>query len=159
GRYVNASVEAGAFNTFQLQASAGLGNGADYASAGFHMLTTDGYDVSPDQSAAGVPAVGVRGEAGDKEGDRIATVYLRGGRTLSPALRVDGIARNVNKRSELDGQAFSAPIPGRAYDDASTVSNRQAQFGASATLNLLDDRWTTVLSAAHLDERRRDETT
>src|SRR5262249_32782756 len=45
GHYFNASLEGGDMATFQLQANAGLGNGDDYASVGFHYLTTDGYDV------------------------------------------------------------------------------------------------------------------
>ena len=79
GRYVGVSAEAGSFNTFQLQGNAGFGNGDDYGSIGFHALKSEGYDISPDTTAQGVPTVGLGGKADDKEGNSIATVYLRGG--------------------------------------------------------------------------------
>jgi vitamin B12 transporter len=155
GHYLHASLEGGDMATLQLQANAGFGNGDDYASVGFHYLTTDGYDVSPDTSAQGVPAVGLSGAAGDNEGNKIAAVYLRGGKALSSILRIDGIARYINKDSELDGQAFNFPIPGDAYDDASHVGARQYMLGASGTLSLLDGKWETVASASRVDESRR----
>ena len=159
GHYLNTSLEAGEFSTLQLQGNAGFGNGDDYASVGFHMLTTNGYDVSPDTSAQGVPAVGFGGAAGDSEGNKIATVYVRGGKAFSPAFRVDGIARYLNRDAELDGQAFNFPIAGASYDDASATGTRQWLAGASATLSLLDGRWETIGSASYVDEERRGEGT
>ncbi|MDP3737109.1 MAG: TonB-dependent receptor [Hyphomonadaceae bacterium] len=155
GHYVNASIEAGEFSTVQLQGNTGFGNGEDYASVGFHLLTTDGYDVSPDTTAQGVPAVGLGGVPGDTEGNKVATVYLRGGKAFSPVFRVDGIARYLNKDSDLDGQAFNFPIAGDSYDDASEAELQQFLAGASTTLSLLDGRWETVGSASYVDEKRR----
>jgi vitamin B12 transporter len=158
GTYFNTAIEAGEFSTLQIQGSGGFGNSEDYASAGFHMLTTEGYDSSPDRTAQGVPSVG-GAEPGDDDGNRIATVYLRGGRALSNALRLDGIARYLNKDSELDGQAFGFPIAGLSYDDDSSVEQKQFLLGGSATLSLLDGRWETIASASHLGEQRRNEGT
>jgi outer membrane cobalamin receptor len=124
GEFVSASIEAGELNTLQIQGSGGFGNGEDSASAGFHILTTDGYDTSPDRSAQGVPSVG-GAKPGDKEGNRIANVYLRGGRAFGEVLRIDGIARYLNKDSELDGQSFSPPIAGLSYDDGSSTDHTQ----------------------------------
>lgn len=159
GHYLNASVEGGDFSTFQLQGNAGLGNGEDYASTGFHVLNSDGYDVSPDTSAQGVPAVGFGATPGDKEGNQVATIYLRGGKAFSPIFRIDGIARYLNRNADLDGQAFDFPIAGDSYDDASRTETQQVLAGASATLSLLDGRWETIASASHVDEKRRGEGT
>lgn len=155
GHYVNVALEGGSFNTLQLQGSAGFGDGRDYLSGGFHALTTDGYDVSADTSAAGFGAVGVGGKAGDDEGNRMATVYVRGGKEVTPVFRVDGIARYLNKDSELDGQAFNFPIPSATYDDASDTSHSQFLIGGSGTLSLMDGAWETVFSASYVDEKRR----
>jgi vitamin B12 transporter len=93
GHYAYGNLEAGEMNTYQLQAGGGIGNGSDYGSIGFDLLTTDGYDVSPDTAAQGVPAVGVGGVRGDEEDNLTTTVYLRAGKELAPAFRLDGIAR------------------------------------------------------------------
>jgi len=155
GHYAGVSGEGGSFNTFQLQGNAGFGNGDDYASIGFHALTSDGYDVSRDTTAEGVPAAGLGGRPGDKEGNSIATVYLRGGKAFNDAFRVDGIARYLNKTSDLDGQAYNDPIPGQTYDDASDTRHKQFLAGASATLSLMDGKWEMTASASHVDEKRR----
>ena len=155
GHYVGISAEGGSFNTFQLQGNAGFGNGDDYASIGFHAVTSDGYDISPDTTAQGVPAVGLGANAGDKEGNSVATAYLRGGKAVSDIFRVDGIVRYLNKDTDLDGQAYNDPIPGKTYDDATTSSQKQLLAGASATLSLLDGKWETIGSASYVDEERR----
>lgn len=155
GHYVGASFEGGSFDTFQLQANAGFGNSDDYASVGFHALTSDGYDISPDQTANGVPAVGVGGVPGDSEGNKLAAVYLRGGKAVSDIFRIDGIVRYLNKHSEQDGQAFGFPIAGRTYDDASSTDHNQFVIGASGTLTLMDGKWETIGSASYLGEQRR----
>ncbi len=155
GHYVGVSAEGGSFNTFQLQGNAGFGNGDDYASVGFHALTSDGYDVSPDQTANGIPAVGVGAVPGDSEGNKLAAVYLRGGKAFSDIFRVDGIAGYLNKHSELDGQAYNFPIAGKTYDDASSTDHNQFVIGASGTLTLMDGKWETIGSASYLDEQRR----
>lgn len=155
GHYVGVSAEAGSFGTFQLQGNAGFGNGDDYGSVGFQAVTSEGYDVSPDTSAQGVPAVGLGGSAGDKEGNGIATVYLRGGKAINDVFHVDGIVRYLNKDSDLDGQAYNDPIPGKTYDDGAEMHQKQFVAGASATLSLLDGKWETTGAASYLDEERR----
>lgn len=155
GHYVGVSAEAGSFRTFQLQGNAGFGNGDDYGSVGFQAVTSEGYDVSPDTSAQGIPAVGLGGSAGDKEGNGIATVYIRGGKALNDVFRVDGIVRYLKKDSDLDGQAYNDPIPGKTYDDSAEAHQKQFVAGASATLSLLDGKWETTGAASYLDEERR----
>ncbi|MFT3725443.1 MAG: TonB-dependent receptor [Hyphomonadaceae bacterium] len=159
GTYVNLAAEAGSWNTAQLQGGIGMGDGRDYVSAGFHALSTDGYDVSADHSAVGVTSVGPGNNAGDTEGSDIVTAYLRGGREVTPLFRVDAIARFLTKDSGLDGQAYNFPIAGGTYDDASKTSQDQMLFGGSGTLNLMDGKWQTVLSASYVDEKRRSTST
>ncbi len=155
GHYVSVGAEGGSFNTYQLQGNAGFGSGDDYASVGFHALTSDGYDISRDTTAQGVPAVSLGGRTGDKEGNSIATVDLRGGKAINDTFRINGMARYLNKTSDLDGQAYNDPIPGQTYDDASDTRHKQFLAGASATLSLLDGKWETTGSASYVDERRR----
>jgi vitamin B12 transporter len=155
GPYASGSIEAGEMNTYQLQAGGGFGNGTDYGSIGFHTLTTDGFDTSPSTAALGVPAVGINGVSGDEEDNHLTTAYVRAGKSLSNQLRVDGILRYLHKDSGLDGQAFSAPIAGLAYDDASRTSTDSYLIGGDGTLDLLDGRWTTVASLSYFREERR----
>ncbi len=155
GHYVGVSTEAGSFGTFQLQGNAGFGDGDDYASIGFHAVKSEGYDISPDSAAQGVPAVGLGGKANDKEGNRVATAYVRGGKAINDMFRVDGMVRYLNKDSDLDGQAYNDPIPGQTYDDDTEAHQKQFLAGASATLSLLDGKWITTGSASYLDEERR----
>jgi vitamin B12 transporter len=119
GHYVNASAEVGAFETSDIEASMGFGNGISFASLSLSHIATEGYDTSPDQTANGVPAVGVGAQAGDKEGSEITTINARAGTILTDWLRVNGVARWSASDSELDGQAFGFPIAGRTYDDPS----------------------------------------
>lgn len=153
--YTAASIEAGSFETYEIEAAAGIGNADNYAAVSLNHLTSEGYDVSPDQTANGVPAVGIGGQAGDKEGNVITTINLRGGLLLDDNVRVTGIARYVTKESGTDGQAFGFPIAGRTYDDASETSHEQLTIGASAILDPWDGAWETTLSASHVDESRR----
>jgi len=155
GHYVGASLEGGAFNTMEAEAFGGIGDGDNFATVSLVRLTSDGYDTSPDQTANGVPAVGVGGRPGDKEGNEITTLNLRGGAKLSDMLRVTGIVRYSTRESGLDGQAFGFPIAGRAYDDASATEHEQTLVGASATLDPFNGAWETVFSASHVDESRR----
>ena len=153
--YAAASIEAGSFETFEIEASAGIGNGDDYAAISANHLTSGGYDISPDQAANGVPAVGVGGQAGDREGNTITALKARGGLRLNDSIRISGIARYVTKESEVDGQAFGFPISGQTYDDASETSHEQLTVGASAVIDPWDGAWETTLSASHVDESRR----
>lgn len=159
GTYVHLAAEAGSWNTAQLQGGIGMGDGRDYVSAGFHALSTEGYDMSADHSAVGVTSVGPGNNAGDTEGSDIVTVYLRGGKEITPLFRLDGIARFLTKDSGLDGQAYNFPIAGGTYDDASTTSQDQMLLGGSGTLNLMDGKWQTVASASYVDEKRRSTST
>lgn len=155
GHYTGASVEAGSFNTLELEAFGGFGDGDNYATASLARITSDGYDVSPDQTAAGVPAVGVGGRAGDREGNEVTSFNIRGGVKITDILRATGVVRYVTKESDLDGQAFGFPIAGRTYDDASSTEHEQLMVGASATIDPYAGAWETVFSASHVDESRR----
>lgn len=159
GHYLGASVEAGSFNTLELFGEAGFGDADTYSNISATRITSDGYDVSPDQTANGVPAVGVGASAGDKEANEITSLTARGGMTLSDALKIKGLARYVKSDADLDGQAFDFPIAGRAYDDASSTRHEQIVVGASATIDPFDGFWETTLSASHVDESRRNFTT
>ena len=159
GRYLGASVEGGSFNTLELFAEAGIGNDDTYANISATRITSDGYDVSPDQTANGVPAVGAGARSGDKEGNEITSLTARGGMTISDALKIKGLARYMKSDAELDGQAFNFPIAGRAYDDASSTQHEQVVVGASATIDPFDGFWETTLSASHVDESRHNFTT
>lgn len=155
GHYVNASAEVGAFQTSDIEASAGIGNGAAYASISLNHLASEGYDTSPDQTANGVPAVGVGAQAGDKEGSEITTVNARAGMIVTDYLRVNGVARYTTSDSELDGQSYGFPIAGRTYDDPSRSTHEQLVVGASATFDPWDGAWETVLSVSNVDAKRR----
>ncbi|HOY76248.1 MAG TPA: TonB-dependent receptor [Hyphomonadaceae bacterium] len=155
GHYVNLGAEVGSFQTLQLTANGGVGNGTDYLSGGFQTLRSDGWDISPNGGAMIYPFVGVGGSAGDKEGNQLGTLYVRSGKEISSILRVDGISRFVSKQSDLDGQAYNFPIGGMTYDDASFTDAKQWLVGASATLSLLDGAWNTILSGSYVDEERR----
>lgn len=159
GHYLGASIEAGSFNTVELAVNAGLGDADTYAAISGNWLTSSGYDVSPDQTANGVPAVGVGGRAGDKEGNSATSVNLRGGMPLSDTVHVNGVARYFKSTSELDGQAFGFPIAGRAYDDASGTEHEQMMVGGSAIFDPFAGAWETTLSASWVDESRTSRTT
>lgn len=159
GHYFGASIEAGSFGTVQLAANADIGDTDSYAAISVNWLTSDGYDISPDQTANGVPAVGVGGRPGDKEGNTVASVNLRGGAALSDAWSVKGVARYLKSESDTDGQAFGFPIAGRTYDDASGTDHEQTVVGASATYDPFDGFWETTLSASYVDENRVSRTT
>lgn len=159
GHYVGASIEAGSFNTVELAANAGIGDANTYAGISANWLTSSGYDVSPDQTANGVPAVGVGGKAGDKEGNSILNVNLRGGMPLSDTVRITGVARYAKSKSELDGQAFNFPIGGKSYDDASEIEHEQTMVGGSAVFDPFAGAWETTVSASWVDDSRVSRTT
>jgi vitamin B12 transporter len=149
------ALEGGEQGALQLRGSAGIGNGADYASAAVQALRTEGYDISAETASLGVPFYGAGGTPGDAEGVEVVALMLRGGAALTPRIRVDGLARLLDKTAELDGQSFGFPIAGRTYDDASTSDTRQRLVGGAAELELLDGRWTSVASASFVEEERR----
>jgi vitamin B12 transporter len=153
GHYLGASVEAGSFDTVELAANGGLGDADSYAGISASWLTSSGYDVSPDQTANSVPAVG-GAKAGDKEGNTAASLNLRGGTALSETLRINGVARYFKSTAELDGQAFGFPIAGRTYDDASETEHEQTMIGGAAAFDPFAGAWETTLSASYVDENR-----
>ena len=155
GHYVNASAEVGAFETSDIEASMGFGNGISFASLSLSHIATEGYDTSPDQTANGVPAVGVGAQAGDKEGSEITTINARAGTILTDWLRVNGVARWSASDSELDGQAYGFPIAGRTYDDPSRSTQEQLVLGASATIVPWNGAWETIISVSNVDAERR----
>jgi vitamin B12 transporter len=155
GHYVNASAELGAFKSSDIDASMGFGNGVSFASLSLNHIATDGYDTSPDQTANGVPAVGVGAQAGDKEGSEITTINARAGTILTDWLRVNGVARYSTSDSDLDGQAYGFPIAGRTYDDPSRSTHEQTVLGASATIDPWNGAWETIVSVSNVDAERR----
>ena len=158
GHSFGASVEAGSFDTVELAANAGLGDADTYAAISASWLTSSGYDVSPDQTANGVSAVG-SAKPGDKEGNTAASFNLRGGAAISDTLHINGIARYFKSTAELDGQAFGFPIAGRTYDDASETEHEQTMVGGSAVFDPFAGAWETTLSASYVDESRINRTT
>lgn len=155
GHYVAAGFETGSFGTADLDLSAGIGNGEAFATLSLNRHATAGYDTSPDQTANGVPAVGVGGRAGDKEGTDVTTLNVRAGMTVNDALRINGVARYLTSQADLDGQAYGFPIAGRTYDDASRTEQEQVMLGASATIDPWAGAWETIVSVSHVDENRR----
>lgn len=155
GHYVDASAEVGAFESSDIDASMGFGNGLSFASLSLNHIATEGYDTSPDQTANGVPAVGVGAQAGDKEGSEITTINARAGTVLTDWLRVNGVARYSTADSELDGQAYGFPIAGRTYDDPSRSTHEQVVLGASATIDPWNGAWETIVSVSNVDVERR----
>lgn len=155
GHYVNASAELGAFKSSDIDASMGFGNGVSFASLSLNHIATDGYDTSPDQTANGVPAVGVGAHAGDREGSEITTINARAGTILTDWLRVNGVARWSSSDSDLDGQAYGFPIAGRTYDDPSRSTHEQTVLGASATIDPWNGAWETIVSVSNVDAERR----
>jgi len=158
GHSFGASLEAGSFDTVELAANAGFGDADTHAAISANWLTSSGYDVSPDQTANGVPAVGSAKPA-DKEGNTAASVNLRGGAALSETLHISGVARYFKSTAKLDGQAFGFPIAGRTYDDASETRHEQSMVGGSAVLDPFTGAWETTLSASYVDESRINRTT
>ena len=158
GHSFGASVEAGSFDTVELAANAGLGDADTYAAISANRLTSSGYDVSPDQTANGVSAVG-SAKPGDKEGNTAASLNLRGGAAVSETLHIHGVARYFKSTAELDGQAFGFPIAGRTYDDASETEHEQTMVGGSAVFDPFAGVWETTLSASYVDESRINRTT
>ena len=155
GHYVNASAEVGAFETSDIESSMGFGDGISFASLSLSHIATEGYDTSPDQTANGVPAVGVGAQAGDREGSEITTINARAGTILTDWLRVNGVARWSASDSELDGQAFGFPIAGRTYDDPSRSTQEQLVLGAYATIDPWNGAWETIISVSNVDAERR----
>ncbi len=148
GYYFNSAAEVGSFDTQQLQASGGLGDGRNYFSAGFTFLETEGFDSSEAGAFNGPPSID-----GDKEGNEVATLYLRAGAALSPVFKVGGFARYVDKSSDLDGFDFSG-IPGRqgrTFDDASFSDTQDFNIAGDATLTLMDGVWETIASTSYTD--------
>lgn len=155
GRYVAAGFETGSFGTAGLDLSAGIGNGEAFATLNLNRHSTEGYDTSPDQTANGVPAVGIGGRAGDKEGTDVTTFNVRAGMKVNGALRINGVARYLTSQADLDGQAYGFPIAGRTYDDASRTEQEQVMLGASATFDPGAGAWETIISVSHVHENRR----
>ena len=155
GYYLSSSLEAGAFGSRAFDAGAGAGDGETFMTMSLSHVHSEGYDISADQSASGVPAVGAGARAGDREGHDLTTLSLRGGLSVSDTLRVRGFLRQVRASSRLDGQAYSYPIAGRTYDDASGTRSDQLLAGASATFDPFGGIWESTLSLSRLQDERR----
>ena len=77
------------------------------------------------------------------------------GKEITSQFRVDGIARVIHKDSQLDGQAFRAPISGRTYDDASSTQLDSLFVGGIGTLSLNEGKWETVARLSYQRDERR----
>ncbi len=143
GRYYELSGEGGSFETYALTAAGGIGADARFIAAGAAYRDTQGFDISRG------------GPTDDREGDSNLTLYLRGGAALSPALRLDGFLRHVDKESGGDGFDFSGipGLQGYAVDDATVTESEDFNAAGSATLSPIEDRWVTTVSGAYTDTR------
>lgn len=159
GANARLALETGSFNTSQIIAGIVQGDGEEYAAADFQVLSSSGYDMSPDTGAAGIRAVGPGDRMGDPEGARVTTLYLRGGGRISPEFRLDGLVRFLDRQGDLDGQAYSFPIAGRTYDDASRTWQDQLLIGGSAELSLMGGAWRTIARISQMEETRRNTAT
>ena len=129
------AVEAGSFGTVLARGSATVKEGADFLSLSGAFRSTDGISTA---------AIG-----SEADGDRNLTFYLRGARTLAPAVRLDGSLRLVDRSTQADGFDFlGGPNQGLAIDDDSFADTRDV----SAALALLADPapgWVARASAAY----------
>jgi vitamin B12 transporter len=138
GATLNAEAEAGSFETYQGRVNGSVGDGRSYLSGAYAYRTTEGFNTS------------VNGD--EKDGDENQTVYVRGGSQLTDSFRVDANVRFVDKNSDTDGFDFSGgPDQGLSVDDDSTSETQDRNYGASAQLDLLDDRWSTMLSGFYVE--------
>ncbi len=138
GVRLEASGEAGSFETWQGRLSGSAGDGRSYVSGAYAYRVSEGFNTS---------RIG-----GEKDGDENATVYLRGGSALTGRLRVDANARYVDKSSDTDGFDFSGgPNQGLSIDDESYSDTIDWNLGAAAELGLMDGQWTTILSGSYTD--------
>lgn len=84
--------------------------------------------------------------------DENLTVSGKGSFIVSDALRFDLVGRYTTKDTETDGFDFSGgPLQGLAIDDDSFSNTEDLTLAVRATLNLLDDRWTTQVSLERTD--------
>jgi vitamin B12 transporter len=141
GLSLDAEVEAGSFETWQGRINGAVGDGRSYVSGAYSYRETEGFNTS------------INGD--EKDGDENQTVYLRAGSQLTDFFRIDGNVRFVDKSSDTDGFDFSGgPDQGLSIDDDSTVDAEDRNYGASARLDLMDDRWTTILSGFYLETQQ-----
>ncbi|MCL6251565.1 TonB-dependent receptor [Altererythrobacter sp. KTW20L] len=137
GPLFDGAVGAGSFDSFMGRATVTVGDRSDFLSASGQYRKTAGI------SSAALGA--------ERDGDRNATVYLRGGVELAPGIRFDGNLRFVDKFTEADGFDFSGgPDQGLAIDDDSYSDTRDISLGGALTLEPVQG-WATVLSAAYTD--------
>ncbi|MFC3099061.1 TonB-dependent receptor plug domain-containing protein [Alteraurantiacibacter palmitatis] len=135
GPAFEAGIEAGSFGTAMGRAAATLGNRETFLSATAQYRRTDGISAA---------AIGT-----EADGDRNASLTLRGGAQMAPGARVDALLRVVDKRTQTDGFDFSGgPLQGLAVDDGSYSNTRDIAAGATLTLAPLEG-WSTALSASY----------
>jgi len=84
--------------------------------------------------------------------DENLTVSGKASFIANGALRFDLVGRHTAKDTETDGFDFSGgPLQGLAIDDDSFSNTEDLTLAARATLNLVDDRWTSQLSFERTD--------
>ncbi len=117
---LDAALEAGSYGSVMARGAATLGRDDSF-------LTATGVFRSID----GVSTAAIGSEA---DGDRNATLYLRGGAALGPVFRLAGSLRFVDRRSETDGFDFSGgPLQGLAVDDDSFAEAQDLSGGLALT--------------------------
>lgn len=142
GVSLNAEAEAGSFDTYQGRINGSIGDGRSYVSGAYAYRETEGFNTS------------LSGD--EKDGDENRTAYLRAGSQLTDFFRIDGDVRFVDKSSDTDGFDFSGgPDQGLSIDDDSTVDTEDRNVAASAQLDLIDDRWTTIFSGFYVETEQK----
>lgn len=137
GPAFDGAVEAGSFDSTMARGTVTVGDRSTFLSAAGLYRETAGISSA---------ALGT-----ERDGDRNATLYLRGGVELAPGIRFDGNLRFVDKSTETDGFDFSGgPDQGLAIDDDSHADTRDLSLGGALTVEPVPG-WTTVLSAAYTD--------
>ncbi|MFC3100453.1 TonB-dependent receptor plug domain-containing protein [Altererythrobacter lauratis] len=130
-----AAMEAGSFGTVMGHAATAIGNRETFLAATAQYRRTDGISAA---------AIGT-----ERDGDRNASLNLRGGAALATGVRLDAMLRAVDKRTQTDGFDFSGgPLQGLAVDDESYSDTRDIAAGATLALAPMEG-WDAALSASY----------
>ena len=132
---LDAAIEGGSFGTLTGRARARLGDGETFLALSGQYRRTDGVSAA---------AIGT-----ETDGDRNASLSLRGGAALAAGVRLDGSLRLFDKRAQTDGFDFTGgPLQGLAVDDDSYSGTRDVAAGGTLSLDPLPG-WSAALSASY----------
>ena len=135
GDRLNASLEAGSYDTFALGGGATLGDAGQFVSLSGAFRRSDGFSSA---------AIGT-----EDDGNRNLTLYARGSSELSPDIRLSGSVRHVDAHAETDGFDFSGgPLQGLAIDDDSYSDTTSWSGGLALDAQPLDG-WSNRVSASY----------